>query len=38
MFKDILIFLRLDYRVALLIIFYFDVPGSVNQKSDQSDN
>ena len=27
LFKDILTFLGLDYRVALLIILYFVVPG-----------
>ena len=27
MFKDILTFLGLDYRVAPLITLYFDVPG-----------
>ena len=34
---DILTFLGLDYRVASLIILYFVVPGSVYQKSEQSD-
>ncbi len=31
-------YLGLDYRVALLIIQYFVVPGISIQKSNQSDN
>ena len=38
MFKDILTFLRLYYRIALFITFYFVVLRISIPKADQSDN